>query len=167
MKYYMTKEGYERTARETQQMEKELKKLQSKTQETAEQCGDLWHDNPSLYELKGKISMLDNRLSHQHKLLSNSQIVEYPKSVDAVCLGAEVHMTIDGKETIYKIVGYGESDMSKNKIAYDTPIAKALMGHKPNSTIDLKVNGYCKSIKILKVSPIKEDLEEKLSKGDE
>jgi len=55
------------------------------------------------------------------------------------------------EEEIYEIVGYGESNIEENKLYYDTPVAKKLMGLKIGEETILSVSSGKVKCKVLKM----------------
>jgi len=74
---------------------------------------------------EGRIQDIEGKLSHA-QIIDVSQIPEG----DKVIFGCTVDIVnIDTDETVtYKIVGDDESDVKANKISYQSPIARALVG---------------------------------------
>lgn len=58
------------------------------------------------------------------------------------------------KEETYDIVAYGESDPEKNKILYDTPLARGFIGKREGETFVLNLARQNRKVKILKLEPI-------------
>lgn len=56
-----------------------------------------------------------------------------------------------GNEVTYKIVGEDESDIKSGLLAYNTPIARALIGSDEGDVVDVEVPGGQKSYEILEV----------------
>lgn len=56
-----------------------------------------------------------------------------------------------GNEVSYKIVGEDESDIKLGLLAYNTPIARALIGNEEGDVVDVEVPGGQKSYEILEV----------------
>jgi transcription elongation factor GreB len=76
--------------------------------------------------INAKINMLDERISTAKVVALNEQ----PK--DEIRFGATVTLKIgkSSKFQTYQIVGVDEADISKNKLSFNSPIAKILIGKK-------------------------------------
>ena len=73
---------------------------------------------------------------------------------DEVRFGATVkfkNKTAKAVQTI-TIVGVDEANVSKGKIAFTTPIAKALAGSKKDETVDFKLGNEIRKLEILEIS---------------
>ena len=49
-----------------------------------------------------------------------------------------VTVLVDGEEDKFELVGPTESDPSKGKISVDSPVGKALLGHKAKDTVSVE-----------------------------
>ncbi len=55
------------------------------------------------------------------------------------------------KEVTYKIVGQDESNIAEGLLAYNTPIARALIGNEEGDTVEIETPGGNKSYEIIEV----------------
>ena len=67
--------------------------------------------------------------------------------------GATVTLEDDdsGEKVKYKIVGEDEADLKAGKISINSPIARALIGKKKGSTVEVVAPGGAKAYEITKV----------------
>ncbi|MCP8970943.1 GreA/GreB family elongation factor [Ectobacillus ponti] len=96
-------------------------------------CGDTWHDNPHFNKLEQDEKLLNKRIQEVEKILASAVQVELDKrDTETVQLGSIVRCFCEypdfEEEEIYEIVGYGESNLEENKLFYDSPVAKNLIG---------------------------------------
>jgi len=84
--------------------------------------------------INAKLQLLNNRIT-------DARVVD-PKDQpqDEVTFGATVtiRMGSTGKAQTFRIVGVDEADISKGKISFISPIARALLNHKAGEKITLK-----------------------------
>lgn len=84
--------------------------------------------------INAKLQLLNNRIT-------DARVVD-PKDQpqDEVTFGATVtiRMGSTGKAQTFQIVGVDEADISKGKISFISPIARALLNHKAGEKITLK-----------------------------
>jgi len=156
MSYYATEKGIRNLSEEIARLTKKSRELESKTTETAQNCGDNWHDNPGLYALNDEADMQAKHINELSDILSNCQRITYPEKVTQVCVGSRVTVNINGCTECYDIVGYGESDPERNKILYGAPLARELITKKENESFTFKIAGEKREAKILKVEPIQD-----------
>ena len=71
-------------------------------------------------------------------MLENVEIINSVKT-DAVALGTKVKLEYVGDDEIdeYSIVGSKEADPFTNKISNESPIAKAIIGHKVGDIVNV------------------------------
>ena len=60
----------------------------------------------------------------------NESIVYEKKDSDKIQIGSEITILFAGKEEKYHIVAPGEANILKNKLSYQSPLGKELMGKK-------------------------------------
>lgn len=133
MKKYLTIDGQKRIL-------EELKHLTCrKREEIAEQLkyavslGDL-RENSEYDAVVEEYKATENKIYELEKLLNDSIVYE-KKNDGTVEIGSIVTIdTDDGLET-YEIVGFNESNLLEDKISYNSPLAKALLGRKLNDSL--------------------------------
>ena len=84
-----------------------------------------------------------------------SENAEYDAAKEAQALiGARVKLkdAASGEELEYTLVSGVEADFAKNKISVSSPVGKALLGHKVNETVEIKVPAGTLKYKILNIS---------------
>lgn len=129
-KVYFTRSGMDKFLKNFQKDENRLRQMYNRLAELAEVGGDQYHDNFSFEQQMRDINMLDNDLASRKKLLSNYIVIDLPKNRNKVAIGVTVHLDRDGHSEVWFIAGYGESEPENNIIAYNTPLAKVLIGKK-------------------------------------
>lgn len=151
-KFYFTKRGLAKLHREIEELEKKLRDLQSQTAYVAEVGGDQWHDNASYESLVIDIRGIDHHLSYMHQELRNAVIVEPPTTFDRVTIGTRVKIVCDGEEMTWEIVGFGESNLDNNMLAYNTPLALLFMGKRKGEVVTGTIAGRKTKIEILEIT---------------
>ena len=152
MLYYFSEKGIIKFKKEVRDLEERLKQLQSKTQSTVENGGDQWHDNPALYDLMSQLRATNSHLADYYDILRQCRIINYPKSTDVVYIGSSIMVQDGDKQIIYHIAGYGESYPNKQVLAYNTPIAKSLIGKKKGDKVNMILPKGQKLITILNIN---------------
>jgi transcription elongation factor GreA len=68
-------------------------------------------------------------------------------------VGATITVLEEGFEPeTYMLVGIQETDPSKGKISYDSPVGKALMGKRVGDEVSIETPGGSMTMKILKIA---------------
>lgn len=152
----MTQRGYNTLRANIQELENKVRKIQSQVGVVTTQSSETWHDNAPYSVLVEDLNVADRRLTNAIRDMDGARIREYPVKLEkkVVCYGTEVRFDMDNEEQIFSIVGYGDTDLDKNKILYITPLAKALIGKKEGEKFSEKIvdrvsNFYIKEIKAL------------------
>jgi len=129
-KFYLTKKGLERIKKEYE----ELKNLKiSKTKGEVPKIlhsGDL---NPEYLSFREDLSFLEVRIAELENILKNFELIKVPseEKQNIVDLGATVTLEEkDGQINEFMIVGTLEANPSEGKISSESPVGKALLGHK-------------------------------------
>jgi transcription elongation factor GreA len=104
---------------------------------TARDMGDL-SENAAYRVARSKLSSIDSRLRYLNKVLRDAYILETPSNgiVEVGCFVTVEGMS--GKQT-FQIVNSHESDISKGKISYYSPVGKALIGRKVKDVVSIKI----------------------------
>lgn len=129
MKEYITPEKKKELEQELSDLINIKRKEISESLEYAKSLGDL-SENAEYNQAREDQATCENRISELEEFLKNVEIKSLHKS-NKVDMGAKVHIRISGqnKDKFYIIVGSEEIDIENNKISYNSPIGKALLGH--------------------------------------
>ena len=92
----------------------------------ARSYGDL-SENSEYDEAKSEQAKIEARIQELEYQLENAVIIDSVAG-DHVSMGSKVTVVRDGKEFVYEIVGFSQSDPSNGKISDESPVGKALMG---------------------------------------
>jgi len=126
------------TAAGAERLKLELKELKSVKRPaiieaiaTAREHGDL-KENAEYHAAREEQSFTEGRIAELESALSNAQIIDVTKikQTDRVVFGCTVELfdMSTEAEVVYQIVGNIEADISANRIAISSPIARALIG---------------------------------------
>lgn len=138
---FLTQQGYEKLKEELDFLKKTKRREIAKQLEKARQMGDL-SENAEYDAAKDAQAHLEKRISELEDKLSRARIIEHENiPADKVYVGAKVKLLDqDTKEELeYQMVSPPEADYAQNKISMESPIGKALMGHKEGDTVEIKV----------------------------
>src|SRR5512133_1147699 len=133
--HYLTAEGAERLKNELEYLKGPARDQLSQRLRAAIQQGDL-SENADYISAKEEQGFLEGRIQELTQILSNVQIIDEIKHVRGmVDIGS--HVTIqedDFDPETYHIVGPKEADPGNARISHESPIGKALIGHKAGET---------------------------------
>ena len=136
----MTKEGYEKLKAEFDRIIKVERTKNIREIEEARAHGDL-SENAEYHAAKERQGHLDAKKRELEHKLTHSQIIDVSKlSNEKVVFGTTVTLaeTESGDIKTYTLVGQEEADLKLGKISVQSPVGKALIGHKAGDVVTIK-----------------------------
>lgn len=136
----MTKEGYERLKKELDHIIKVERPRNIKEIEEARAHGDL-SENAEYHAAKERQGLLDAKKREIEFKLAHAQIIDVSRLTnEKVVFGSTVTLcdTDSGEMKVYTLVGQEEADIKKGKISIQSPVGKALVGHKKGDVVTIK-----------------------------
>jgi transcription elongation factor GreA len=152
-KSYLTQAGY-------QKLQEELEHLRTvRRQEVADRLheamadGDAGIDNDAEVDAaKNEQAFVEGRIREVECILSNARIIEKDRVLDTVEIGAKVIIQENGTDPEnYTIVGAAEANPGNGYISNESPLGKALMGHKAGDKITVEAPNGEFTVTLLKV----------------
>lgn len=146
---YLTKEGYEEIKQELDHLINVARPENIQAIKEARALGDL-SENADYDAARNEQAEIEDKIKKLQAVIDNVTIIEQA-STDEVGVGSTVTISYiddEDEKDEYKIVGSQEADPFESKISNESPIAKALMGHKigdivsvtsPNGSYEIKV----------------------------
>jgi transcription elongation factor GreA len=120
----------------------------------AREFGDI-SENSEYDDAKNEQAMLEKQISDLEDKLRNARLIdENDVDTGAVTVGVLVHVKDQktDKSTKFKIVGSAEANPSEQKLSNESPVGKALMGHKRGEIVSVPVpRGPARKLKITKI----------------
>ncbi len=137
----MTKEGADKLREELNHLKRvERPKIVAAIAEAREH-GDL-KENAEYHAAREQQSFAEGRIQELEDKLGHAQVIDVHKipESDKVIFGATVDIINVATEEAksYKIVGEDEADIKHNKLSYQSPIARALMGKEVGEVVMVK-----------------------------
>lgn len=128
------------------------KEVADKIKEAREQ-GDL-SENAEYDAAKDEQRDIEARIEQIEKILKNAEVVvEDEVDLDKVSVGCQVKLYDEEfeEELEYKIVGSSEANSLKGKISNESPVGRALLGHKAGDTVDVETQAGVIRYKVLSI----------------
>lgn len=93
--------------------------------------------NPEFVSFQEDMIFLRSRIEELQNILGNYELIKSPSKEKRVLvdLGAKVKIDIAGKKDEFMIVGTLEANPSLGKISNESPVGRALLGHKVGDEI--------------------------------
>jgi len=140
-KIYVSEERLKKLQKDLEDTHTELSTLRKEKNLAYTLSGDTWHDNPYFNKLTQDEEGLARRIAEIQQTISNAEIYNPSvRNVKQVRLGSIVRFTrrykkLDEEVTeTWEIVGFGETDVARNHVAYNAPLGAALIGMEPGDT---------------------------------
>ena len=150
----ITPEGLEELKAKIEHLSTERRREVAERIKDAREFGDI-AENSEYDDAKNEQAMLEKQIADlEEKLRSASVIDEESVSTDVVSVGSIVHVKDQrtDKSVRYRIVGSAEANPSENKLSNESPVGKALIGHKRGEVISVPVpRGPARELKITKI----------------
>ncbi|HEX5131960.1 MAG TPA: transcription elongation factor GreA [Candidatus Krumholzibacteria bacterium] len=150
--FFFTEKGYQALQAEIERLDKLLKNDIAKEIATAAAHGDL-KENGEYHAAKEKQSHTATRLRQLQERFSGANVVRKDELLpeESVTFGKRVKIreVNTGKERECTILGDGETDSEKGIIAYNSPLASALIGHVQGDVVDVQLPVGLRTYEIL------------------
>ena len=150
----LTPDGLDKLKAEIEFLSNDKRREVAERIKEAREFGDI-SENSEYDDAKNEQAMLEARIaSLEDKLRSASVIDASELGSDLVRVGSLVHVKDEGsgKSAKYTIVGSTEAAPSENKLSNESPVGKALIGHKRNDVVKVTLpNGKARALKITKI----------------
>lgn len=137
--YKLTKKGLEELKNElhnlkTNEREKNLEALKD-----ARSQGDL-SENADYDAAREEQARIEKRIKELENIIKHAELIKEDQS-RKVNIGKRVVLKINGKDPQeYTIVGTLEADPINQKISNESPVGKAVIGHKKGDTVSFKTD---------------------------
>lgn len=145
---YFSKDGLKKLKTELENLKTKKRKEIADRLEYAKSLGDL-SENSEYQEAKESQLLNEAKISELEDMLRRAVVVEHAPSLGEADIGSKVTLEDEkGAVVVFTIVGANEAAPSENKISHESPIGKALLGHKkydnitvltPKGTIEYKI----------------------------
>lgn len=153
----MTQAGADRLREELAHLKKVKRPQIIEAIAEARAHGDL-KENAEYHAAREQQGFIEGRIQSLESSLSSAQIIDVSKvhADGKVVFGATVTVVNieTDKETTYQIVGDLEADISQNRIAVSSPIARALIGRSEEDEVVVQTPGGEQEYEIIKVAYI-------------
>jgi transcription elongation factor GreA len=154
MAHYLTEKGFQDLKDEIDRIEKMVKHEIAKEIATAADHGDL-KENAEYHAAKEKQAYYGNKLRQLQERFAGANVVRKEELLpaDAVTFGKKIRIkeVNTGAERVCTILGEGETDAEKGIIAYQSPLASALIGHKLGEVVEVQLPRSVRTYEILEV----------------
>ncbi|HPX61576.1 MAG TPA: transcription elongation factor GreA [Deltaproteobacteria bacterium] len=149
----LTKESYEALQEELKRLIRVERPKVIQDIAEARSHGDL-SENAEYDAAKNRQGFIEGRIQELNGKLARAYVVDLSNmKPDKVVFGSTVTLydTASEEEICYKIVGEDEADIKLGKISCTSPVGKALIGHKLDDSVRIKVPAGLKEFEIIDI----------------
>ncbi|WP_138494528.1 transcription elongation factor GreA [Paenibacillus pinistramenti] len=134
----LTPEGVAKLEQELEELKTAGRRELAERIKVALSYGDL-KENSEYHSAKDDQAFMETRILTITNILRKAKVVE-KQGTDVVAIGSiAVLNDLEFDERIeYQIVGPAEADVANNKISYESPLGKTLIGHKIGDTVEVE-----------------------------
>ena len=150
----ITQEGLEKLEADIAELSTVRRREVAERIKEAREFGDIT-ENSEYDDAKNEQALLEQRIAQLEERLRRSVLID-EKELDtsAVSVGVIVHVKDQktGASRKFQIVGPAEANPTEQKLSNESPIGRALLGHKRNDVVAVDVpRGPKKKLKITKI----------------
>lgn len=152
MATYLTQEGYNKKMAELSALEAERPEIKQAIAEARDK-GDL-SENAEYDAAKERQGLHEMKIAKLKELIASARIIDESNlNTDEVQILNKVTIKNigNGMSVTYTIVTESEANLKEKKIASNTPIAQALIGHKVGDTVEVQAPAGKMTFKIIKI----------------
>ena len=149
----LTPEGYEKLKQEIDYLSNDKRREVADRIRIAREFGDI-AENAEYDDAKNEQALLEHRIATLEERLRSARVIEKKEiSKDVVSIGSHVKLRdLDAKRTVeYHIVGSAEANPAENKLSNESPVGKAIIGHKKGDTVEVAAPRGSLKFKILEI----------------
>jgi transcription elongation factor GreA len=149
----MTPQGYRRLQDELKQLIRVERPRVVQDIAEARDHGDL-SENAEYDAAKERQGFIEGRIAEINDKIARAQVIDATElDTEKVVFGATVKLfdIETDVESTYRIVGEDEADIKKGLISINSPVAKALIGHRVDDEVTIKVPSGTRSYEIVDI----------------
>ena len=149
----LTPEGYEKLKQEIEYLSSEKRREVADRIRVAREFGDI-AENSEYDDAKNEQALLEHRIATLEERLIAARVIDAGEiTSDAVSVGTKVRLKdMDANETIeYHIVGSAEANPAEHRLSNESPVGKAIIGHKKGETVEVSAPRGAMKFKILDI----------------
>ncbi len=153
-KIHITREGRDQLEAELEDLKVNKRKEVADELKEARAQGDL-SENAEYDAAKLHKQQIEDRISEIEGLLKNAEIFDEDAiNPDEINIGSRIKiLDVEANEELeYTIVGSTEANSLKGRISNESPVGKALQGHRAGDTVKVETQVGILSFKVLEVN---------------
>ena len=150
----LTPEGLTKLKEELEHLQTDRRREVAERIKEAREFGDI-SENSEYDDAKNEQAMLEQRIAAVEEKLRSATVIDAKDlTKDVVQVGSVVKVSDEGsgKAQTFTIVGSAEANPAESKLSNESPVGRALIGHKKNDVVSVAVpKGPARKFKITKI----------------
>ncbi len=149
----LTREGYEKLRQEIEFLSTDKRREVADRIRIAREFGDI-NENAEYDDAKNEQALLEHRIATLEERLLSARVIEKKDiAKDVVSVGSKVKLrdVAAGKTVEYHIVGSAEANPAEHKLSNESPVGKAILGHKKGEVVEVAAPRGSLKFKILDI----------------
>jgi transcription elongation factor GreA len=149
----LTPEGYAKLKQEIEYLQTEKRREVAERIRVAREFGDI-AENAEYDDAKNEQAMVEHKIAQlEERLVAARVITKKEISKDTVSVGSKVRLRdVAANKTVeYHIVGSAEANPAENKLSNESPVGKAIIGHKKGDVVEVAAPRGSLKFKILEI----------------
>lgn len=134
-KVQLTLTGYNELVKELEELKGKLPAAIDRVAK-AREFGDL-SENAEYHAAREDHANMVGRIDELEDIINRANIMPTTTSTTQVGVGSKVQVEINGTAHTFVIVGEWEADPAQKKISHESPLGRALMGHKAGEKVEV------------------------------
>ena len=147
---YVSAEGLHKLEEELEHLRTARRKEVAERIHAAMEFGD-YSENSELEDAKNEQAFVEGRIMTLEQMLKNAVVIDQNGHHDKVELGSHIVVEVDGEREKYVVVGSAEANPGEGKISNESPVGRALLGHRAGDKVKAVVPSGVLELKILQV----------------
>ncbi len=148
---YVSKDGLHKLETELEHLRTVRRREVAERIRAAMEFGD-YSENSELEDAKNEQAFLEGRIMTLEQMVKNAVVIDENGHHELVELGSHVVVESEGLRETYTIVGSAEANPAAGRISNESPVGRALLGHKAGELVRASVPIGVVELKILAVS---------------
>lgn len=150
MSEYLSEEALKKLKEELHDMKTRQRHEIAARLQHAKTLGDL-SENAEYQEAKEAQSLLESEIAELEEKMRDAVVISKTHTTDKVVVGSTVRVKSDRGEESYTVVGSEEADPVNGKISNESPLGKALLGHKAGDKVEVHTPGGILTCEIVSI----------------
>jgi transcription elongation factor GreA len=149
----LTQDGYDNLKATIEELETTKRREVADRIREAREFGDI-SENSEYDDAKNEQALLESRIARLKEQLRAARVIDtsdIPKDVVSVGSKVKVKDLDDGSTDEYQIVGSAEADPSAKRLSNESPVGRAVLGHKKGDVIEVAVPAGALRLQIMSI----------------